>query len=82
MGKLSDNMTDKQEKVAIVCEGMLRQVFNPIEFYSLVTAFACGILQEMTDEDTAYSYQDQIAKTFECCVHDYEQRMANKEKKK
>lgn len=74
MGEFSRSLTTKQEKVAVICDGLLRSAFNPLEYFSLVTSFACAVLQEMTDEDTAYSYQDQITKIFDCCIEDYSRR--------
>lgn len=67
-------LTTEQEKVAEVCNGLLRSAFNPLEYFCLVTSFACTVLQEMTDEDTAISYQDQITKIFDCCIEDYSRR--------
>lgn len=74
MGEFTCSMTTKQENVAAFCDHVLRSAFNPIEYFSIVTSFACTVLQEMTDEDTAISYQDQITKIFDCCIEDYSRR--------
>lgn len=74
MGEFTSSMTTKQEKVAAVCDYALRSAFNPLEYFCLVTSFACSVLQEITDEDTAISYQDQITKIFDCCIEDYSRR--------
>ena len=74
MEGINRTLTTKQEKVAVICDGLLRSEFNPLEYFCLVTSFACTVLQEMTDEDTAISYQDQITKIFDCCIEDYSRR--------
>lgn len=74
MGEFTVSMTTKQENVATFCDYILRSAFNPIEYFSIVTSFACAVLQEMTDEDTAILYQDQITKIFDCCIEDYSRR--------
>lgn len=74
MGEFTGSLTTNQEKVAVICDELLRSAFNPLEYFSLVTSFACAVIQEMTDEDTAISYQDQITKIFDCCITDYSRR--------